>query len=61
MIDLADRQRAKADAGHNAQCTPAMVPQRGTRENGYLGGKPVTSRHLRYDLKDQRYAVGPAR
>jgi len=57
LIRLANRNRLKVTAGHNAQFTYAMVRMRALVKNGYLGGKPVhMESHYCYEFGDASYA-----
>ena len=57
LIGLANKNRLKVTAGHNAQFTHAMVRMRELVKNGYLGGKPIhMESHYCYDFGDESYA-----
>jgi predicted dehydrogenase len=57
LIRLANQNKLKLTAGHNAQFTHAMMRMRELVKNGYLGGKPVhMESHYCYDFGDVSYA-----
>ncbi|MCD4692069.1 MAG: Gfo/Idh/MocA family oxidoreductase [Calditrichales bacterium] len=57
LFKLADQNRLKVTAGHNAQFTHAMVRMRELVKKGYLGGKPVhMESHYCYDFGGASYA-----
>jgi predicted dehydrogenase len=57
LIGLAEKNKLKLTAGHNAQFTPVMVRMRELIKNDYLGGKPVNMESIYcYDFSDERYA-----
>jgi predicted dehydrogenase len=57
LIRLANQNKLKVTAGHNAQFTHAMVRMRELVKKGYLGGKPVhMESHYCYDFGDESYA-----
>lgn len=57
LIRLANQNKLKLTAGHNAQFTHAMVRMRELVKKGYLGGKPVHMESIYcYDFGDVSYA-----
>lgn len=59
LIRLANQNRLKLTAGHNAQFTYAMRRMRELVKNGYLGGKPVHMESVYcYNFGDESYAKG---
>jgi len=57
LFKLADQNKLKVTAGHNAQFTHAMMRMRELVKAGYLGGKPVhMESHYCYDFGNESYA-----
>lgn len=57
LIRLANQNKLKITAGHNAQFTHTMVRMRKMVKKGYLGGKPVHMESIYcYDFGDESYA-----
>lgn len=57
LIRLANQNKLKVTAGHNAQFTHVMVRMRELIKKGYLGGKPVHMESIYcYDFGDESYA-----
>lgn len=57
LIRLANKNKLKVTAGHNAQFTHAMMRMRKLVKKGYLGGKPVhMESHYCYEFGDESYA-----
>ena len=57
LITLANQNKLKITAGHNAQFTHAMMRMRKLVKDGYLGGNPVhIESHYCYDFGDSSYA-----